>query len=370
MMSRTERKVAFISATTLLFSTLEFLIPKPLPFLRLGLANLPLLIILPIVDFKTYLAVLLLKVIGQGMVSGTLFSYLILISLAGTFTSGVAMYATKRVLKDRVSLLGCSLIGAFVSNLSQLAVAALIVYGKSIWIAAPLMLGLGLVSSFGLGVLAEYFWRKSSAVAHLADDSLDLGIPYLAEREHAKLASLTALLSIIAIIASRNLLPLIGITLLMFGMQAACRRKIRIGPPLMLISSLIIVSFLEPNGKVLMTFGKFVLTETALEVALIKALRLISLIAASQCLVRSNPPLRGSIGRALLLTLAYFNLLTTSYTERSGKLLERVDQALIESAAGTRVLSVAQPKSINTAMVLLSGIAVIALSLISRFALI
>ena len=69
-MSQSERKVAFISAVTLLCSTLEFLIPKPLPFLRLGLANLPLLLILDFIDLPSFLAILLLKAIGQGMVSG------------------------------------------------------------------------------------------------------------------------------------------------------------------------------------------------------------------------------------------------------------------------------------------------------------
>ncbi|NBK25683.1 MAG: heptaprenyl diphosphate synthase, partial [Spirochaetia bacterium] len=50
-MSRTERKIAFVAAATLLLSTLEYLIPKPLPFLRLGLANLPILLVLDIFTF-------------------------------------------------------------------------------------------------------------------------------------------------------------------------------------------------------------------------------------------------------------------------------------------------------------------------------
>ncbi|HRV24098.1 MAG TPA: Gx transporter family protein, partial [Sphaerochaeta sp.] len=107
-MSPTDRKISFIAASTLLLSSLEHLIPKPLPFLRLGLANLPLLLILQSIDYPSYFFILLLKAIGQGMVSGTLFSYLFLISLAGTMSSGYAMKLLKGLLKNRVSLVGIS----------------------------------------------------------------------------------------------------------------------------------------------------------------------------------------------------------------------------------------------------------------------
>ncbi len=367
-MSRFERRIAFISAITLLFSTLEFLIPKPLPFLRLGLANLPLLIIIQSIDLRSFFVILVMKALGQGMVSGTLFSYLILVSLAGTLSSGLAMYGLARLLKERVSLVGISLVGAFVSNLSQIAVAALLVYGRAIWIAAPVMLSLGLATSLVLGFLAQRYKTHSSFAQRLTQDEVELGLPSLYESRHYPVASVTALLSIAAIIVVRDLWPLVATVLLMYAMQLACRRRVRITPALMLLLSLVLLSFLEPNGRVLLVLGKFALTEGALEVALIKGLRLIALLSASQALVGTNPPLRGRAGRLVVLTLAYFSALLTSFKERTGSLVERIDQALQAAAgeSGGPLSSPQETKTIHSSLVVAVGLGVIAISVFSR----
>ncbi len=367
-MSRFERRIAFISAITLLFSTLEFLIPKPLPFLRLGLANLPLLIIIQSIDLRSFFVILVMKALGQGMVSGTLFSYLILVSLAGTLSSGLAMYGLARLLKERVSLVGISLVGAFVSNLSQIAVAALLVYGRAIWIAAPVMLSLGLGTSLVLGFLAQRYKTHSSFAQRLTQDEVELGLPSLYESRHYPVASVTALLSIAAIIVTRDLWPLVATVLLMYGMQLACRRRVRVAPALMLLLSLVLLSFLEPNGRVLLVLGKFALTEGALEVALIKGLRLIALLSASQALVGTNPPLRGRAGRLVVLTLAYFSALLTSFKERTGSLVERIDQALQAAAgeSGGPLSSPQETKTIHSSLVVAIGLGVIAISVFSR----
>ncbi|NMA22840.1 MAG: heptaprenyl diphosphate synthase [Spirochaetales bacterium] len=367
-MSRFERRIAFISAITLLFSTLEFLIPKPLPFLRLGLANLPLLIIIQSIDLRSFFVILVMKALGQGMVSGTLFSYLILVSLAGTLSSGLAMYGLARLLKERVSLVGISLVGAFVSNLSQIAVAALLVYGRAIWIAAPVMLSLGLATSLVLGFLAQRYKTHSSFAQRLTQDEVELGLPSLYESRHYPVASVTALLSIAAIIVVRDLWPLVATVLLMYAMQLACRRRVRITPALMLLLSLVLLSFLEPNGRVLLVLGKFALTEGALEVALIKGLRLIALLSASQALVGTNPPLRGRAGRLVVLTLAYFSALLTSFKERTGSLVERIDQALQAAAgeSGGPLSSPQETKTIHSSLVVAIGLGVIAISVFSR----
>ena len=66
---------ALLGALSLFLSTLEYLIPKPLPFIRLGLANLPILIALFLLPPKFIFLLIGLKILGQGLVNGTLFSY-------------------------------------------------------------------------------------------------------------------------------------------------------------------------------------------------------------------------------------------------------------------------------------------------------
>ncbi|MCK9548231.1 MAG: Gx transporter family protein [Sphaerochaeta sp.] len=367
-MSRSERTVAFVSAVTLLCSTLEFLIPKPLPFLRLGLANLPLLIILDTIGLRSYLAILLLKAIGQGMVSGTLFSYLILVSLSGTLASGLAMYGAKRLLASRVSLVGISLIGAFVSNLSQIAVAAAVVYGSAIWIAAPLMLALGLATSLVLGILAEHYRRTSTFAPLLTDPTFTLSQINTERRQGQSVATIAVMVTIAAIITADGLASLVAIVVVLYAMQKACNRKIRLAPALALLLSLLLLSLAEPNGRVLLALGHLAVTETALTNALLKALRLIALLSASQALVGTNPPLRGKAGSILVLTLAYFGRLTHAFGNTTGTIVSRIDQALL-ATAGERegeqaVIGTTRP--VHTPIVVVLATVVVAVAAVSR----
>ncbi|MDT4763209.1 Gx transporter family protein [Sphaerochaeta sp. PS] len=368
-MSRTERKIAFIAAATLLCSTLEYLIPKPLPFLRLGLANLPILLVLDIFTFKSFFVLLLLKSIGQGFVSGTLFSYLFFISLAGTLSSGLLMYGAKRLFGKRVSLVGCSILGAMASNLAQLEVAALLVYGASIWVAAPLMLALGLASSIVLGFMAETYKNKGKLIGQLKDDSLELELPLLSEREHNGKVALAALLAIAAILIVDKLSYLAVITALMYLLQTLAKRRIRIVPPLMLLLSMLALSLFEPFGKVLLSFGSIAFTQGAVQIALVKALRLISLLAASQCISASNPRLSGKNVAYIPLTLGYFTLLSTSFKGSKGSLIERTDQALLRTAGGTfdgASTTVHVSKRISTTLFVAVVVAVLTIAIISK----
>ncbi len=367
-MSQTDKKIAFISATALLLSTLEYLIPKPLPFLRLGLANLPLLLILDSMSLGPFLIVLLLKAVGQGMVSGTLFSYLFLISLAGTLSSGLAMKGAKQLLGSHVSLIGCSLLGAFVSNLSQLQVASWVAYGPSIWVAAPLMLTLGMLTSFVLGLLSEIYMQRGTTGKALKQDSLALAVPPSQERTPHKHLLLASLLAIAAILSTKGLIPLLIITVLMYLLQWIAGRRIRVLPALMLTISLLLLSLFEPNGKVLLQVGSLAITEGSLTIALTKALRLLSLLAASQSLSASNPKIQGKAGTLLSLTLSYFSLLTRSFKMTRGTLIERVDQALQATASGQvhdKVPTRVQKKPMNTRLFVFIVFLVVSISLIS-----
>ncbi|AEV28850.1 putative membrane protein [Sphaerochaeta pleomorpha str. Grapes] len=347
-MSRIERKIAFVAATTLLCATLEYLIPKPLPFLKLGLANLPLLICLEFFTFKQFFILLLLKSIGQGFVSGTLFSYLFLISLAGTLSSGIIMKALKSLFKDRISLVGCSLAGAMASNFAQLQVASVVAYGKAIWVAAPLMLSIGLASSFVLGLLAQIYQQRGTIPALLQTDTLELSLPLMQEREHNASVAIASLLCILAILLVDQFPALALITLLMYVLQFIAHRRILVIPPLMLLFSMVLLSLFEPNGKVLLSIGSVALTDGALNLALVKALRLVCLLSASQCISASNPNLKGRLLAYIPLTLGYFNLLSSSFKSGGGSLIERVDRALIATASGEHTVTVRGKKAART----------------------
>ncbi len=158
--------VAFLGGLCLFLSTIEYLVPKPVPFLRIGIANLPLLIGLGLLSPGQLLLVAVLKVIGQGLVSGTLATYVFLFSAAGTFASALAMLAVRRLVGPRMSLVGVSVTGALISNLAQIGLAiGLDLIGQGAWVIAPPFIAAGTVSSALLGWFAERFTGSSRWLA-------------------------------------------------------------------------------------------------------------------------------------------------------------------------------------------------------------
>jgi heptaprenyl diphosphate synthase len=158
--------VAFLGGLCLFLSTIEYLVPKPVPFLRIGIANLPLLIGLGLLSPGQLLLVAVLKVIGQGLVSGTLATYVFLFSAAGTFASALAMLAVRRLVGPRMSLVGVSVTGALIGNLAQIGLAiGLDLIGQGAWVIAPPFIAAGTVSSALLGWFAERFTGSSRWLA-------------------------------------------------------------------------------------------------------------------------------------------------------------------------------------------------------------
>lgn len=154
--------VALLAAFALFLSTVEYLIPKPVPFMRIGLANLPLLIGLGLLTKREYALLALLKVLGQGLITGTIFSYIVLFSLGGTLAGALTMYLLHRIGKRRISLVGISIGGAMASNIAQLALSRFILFGEAASLIAPPFLIVGLVTSIILGTFARQFTAHSA----------------------------------------------------------------------------------------------------------------------------------------------------------------------------------------------------------------
>ena len=159
---QTRSVVSLAAAVCLFLASIEYVIPKPLPFLRVGLANLPLLIALDLFPALQFFFLLALKIVGQSLIQGSLFSYPFLFSLCGSLASGAVMLAARRVLRESSSLIGISILGALASNLVQLTLARYLVFGRSAWMIAPPFLLVGLVSSAVLGFLAQIYRDRSA----------------------------------------------------------------------------------------------------------------------------------------------------------------------------------------------------------------
>ena len=161
------KNLALLGALCLFLSAVEYMIPKPLPFMRIGLANLPLMLALDIFPFASFLVLVCIKVLGQALISGTLFSYIFLFSLTGTFLSALLMYFLRRAFgRERITFIGIGTAGAVVSNLSQLSLAYVFIFRENVRYIAPWFLGAGLITGVILGVFCEVFARRSKWYAN------------------------------------------------------------------------------------------------------------------------------------------------------------------------------------------------------------
>lgn len=160
-----QKKLIFLTALCLFFSAVEFAIPKPIPFLRLGLANIPVILSFFLLSPVYSILLIVLKIFVQNLISGTLFSYTILFSIAGSFASGLGMLALYSVLykgrRQLISLIGLCLAGALLNSLGQLAVSYFFMFGQNTKYIAPVFLCLSLATGLLLGIFTEYFVRHS-----------------------------------------------------------------------------------------------------------------------------------------------------------------------------------------------------------------
>ena len=152
------QELALLGGLSYFLSTIEYLIPKPLPFIRLGIANLALMLGIDILPFPNFLLLVLLKVLGQAVISGSLFSYVFLFSVGGTLSSALCMYGLRKLIPPSLmGFTGISTVGALVSNGVQLFMARFIIFGESAFYIAPPVLLFGLITGFLLGMFCESF---------------------------------------------------------------------------------------------------------------------------------------------------------------------------------------------------------------------
>ncbi len=151
--------ISILGALSLFLSIIEYVIPKPIP-VKLGLANIPIILSLIILTPKETFILILIKTIGSGLVTGTIFSWIFIYSLSGSLSSGIIMLILKQLLKERVSMIGISVAGALTSNLVQIYFATLLLGKGAKFIGLPILI-IGLISGFLIGLFSNKFIEKS-----------------------------------------------------------------------------------------------------------------------------------------------------------------------------------------------------------------
>lgn len=158
------RRLAFgamFTALALIFSYVEFLLPLPVPVpgIKLGLANLVIIIAIYRMSFKYAFTINCVRIVASGLLFSGVFG--MLYSFAGGILSLVVMYVLYRT--GRFSMVGISMAGGVMHNLGQLLTACLIVSSISLMSYFAVLLFSGLISGILIGIVAYNIEKRLPA---------------------------------------------------------------------------------------------------------------------------------------------------------------------------------------------------------------
>ncbi len=356
------QEVAFFGALCLFFSVIEYLVPKPVPFFRLGLANLPILLVLSVFLPKQIALLALLKVLGQALVNGTLASYIVLFSASGTIVSVALMFLLHRFARKHISLLGIGIAGSLASNLVQVQLSLWFIFGQQAWIIVPVFLGLGLVSGFAVGMAAHLFSRHSLWYKDFIDNrglqylNITYGEPFVAQSKPAKrsrkswrlsarwdffgnnLSALTmfvwGLVLLLAFVLQQNITVRAVQLAVLLLLVLLAGKKIQFGYFLVLALSISFFNLFLPDGKELVVIAGLSITQGALLDGLNKSMAIIGMVFISLGTVRKSLKIPGRIGATIAsMFLAYENLMSKRSSIRAKTLLADIDRLLFKHQA-------------------------------------
>lgn len=124
-------RVSLLAAMALLLSYLETMFPLPfLPGIKLGLANIAVLVALYVCDTKSAAEVALVKVLAAGFLFGS--PMMLAYSFAGTVLAFFAMATLAKV--PSLSVTFISMVAAILHNAGQLFIAAIVLQTPAVFL--------------------------------------------------------------------------------------------------------------------------------------------------------------------------------------------------------------------------------------------
>lgn len=147
------------TALALIFSYVELLIPIQfgVPGMKLGLANLVIVIFLYKRNAKEAMLLSAVRILLAGLMFSNLFS--ILYSLAGGILSLIVMAVLKKL--ETFSVIGVSIAGGIAHNMGQLVIAMVVVETYRIGYYFPILLITGMVTGMLIGVISNEVLKRT-----------------------------------------------------------------------------------------------------------------------------------------------------------------------------------------------------------------
>lgn len=149
---------ALLAALALIFSYIEVLFPFNIgvPGVKLGIANLVIIVTLYHMDWRYAMGVNLLRVVVAGLLFTGAFGALY--SLAGAILSMLVMALLKKT--DLFSVTGVSIAGGVSHNLGQILVACLIISNLNMFAYFPVLIFSGIISGAIIGIVSYHILKR------------------------------------------------------------------------------------------------------------------------------------------------------------------------------------------------------------------
>lgn len=150
-------RVAILSAYALALHGFEAMLPSPIPWLRVGLANIITLTALLLFDFRTAMMITLIRVVLGSLFTGTFLGPSFILSLGGGVCGTCSMGVMLMMSRKLFGPVGLSLIGALFHNAAQLFLAYWLFIQRieAVLIISPVIILIGTLTGFMNGIVAD-----------------------------------------------------------------------------------------------------------------------------------------------------------------------------------------------------------------------
>ena len=154
--------IALLSAYAVGLHSIEAFIPTPVPWLRLGLANIITLTTLCLYGLRAGMTVTLTRVFVRSLIAGTFLGPAFVMSLGGGVASTIVMWALISVFRRHLGIVSLSVFGAITHNIVQLFLAYFLFVRRieAILIVSPVILFFGVITGIFNGIITNLIIKK------------------------------------------------------------------------------------------------------------------------------------------------------------------------------------------------------------------
>ncbi len=173
--ARSASRIALWTAAGVVIGALERMIPSPVPWIKLGMANGAALIALYAMGWRAALTVNMLRAAAIAAIFGSWASPAFVLSIGGGVAAVATMAAVKSLAGGLVSPIGVSAAGAFAHMLVQFSLAAMLIvrHAGLLAITGPSLIAAVIAGVFVGWIGLSVITRLPRSLVYMGQDALD-----------------------------------------------------------------------------------------------------------------------------------------------------------------------------------------------------